>query len=174
MFATRIVPSALAVRLRAVCPFDTRQTVDKSTMGRYQDASFAGHSTASQLPEPIFPLNLIKIILPLRMMIQLESWYRVTESHSWLIGGNCLTSMTGVPAVMPLIGIRAIGIHTVPELFRILPDGTVGSAAVPLVAVPFSTASAIVSMLFESRVYFTQIRSLRFRPRREVWQDCAD
>ena len=66
--------------------------------------------------------------------------------------------------MMPLIGIRAIGIHTVPELFRILPDGTVGSAAVPLVAVPFSTASAIVSMLFESRVYFTQIRSLRFRP----------
>ena len=57
------------------------QTVDKSTMGRYQDASFAGHSTASQLPEPIFPLNLIKIILPLRMMIQLESWYRVTESY---------------------------------------------------------------------------------------------
>jgi hypothetical protein len=53
-------------------------------MGRYQDASFAGHSTASQLPEPIFPLNLIKIILPLRMMIQLESWYRVTESHSWV------------------------------------------------------------------------------------------
>lgn len=51
-------------------------------MGRYQDASFAGHSTASQLPEPIFPLNLIKIILPLRMMIQLESWYRVTESYS--------------------------------------------------------------------------------------------
>ena len=50
-------------------------------MGRYQDASFAGHSTASQLPEPIFPLNLIKIILPLRMMIQLESWYRVTESY---------------------------------------------------------------------------------------------
>ncbi len=49
-------------------------------MGRYQDASFAGHSTASQLPEPIFPLNLIKIILPLRMMIQLESWYRVTEA----------------------------------------------------------------------------------------------
>ena len=47
-------------------------------MGRYQDASFAGHSTASQLPEPIFPLNLIKIILPLRMMIQLESWYRVS------------------------------------------------------------------------------------------------
>lgn len=82
MFATRIVPSALAVRLRDVCPFDTRQTVDKSTMGRYQDASFTGHSTASQLPEPIFPLNLIKIILPLRMMIQLESWYRVTESYS--------------------------------------------------------------------------------------------
>ena len=82
MFATRIVPSALAVRLRAVCPFDTRQTVDKSTMGRYQDASFTGHSTASQLSEPIFPLNLIKIILPLRMMIQLESWYRVTESYS--------------------------------------------------------------------------------------------
>lgn len=50
-------------------------------MGRYQDASFTGHSTASQLPEPIFPLNLIKIILPLRMMIQLESWYRVTESY---------------------------------------------------------------------------------------------
>ena len=82
MFATRIVPSALAVRLRDVCPFDTRQTVDKSTMGRYQDASFTGHSTASQLPEPIFPLNLIKIILPLRMMIQLESWYRVTENYS--------------------------------------------------------------------------------------------
>ena len=50
-------------------------------MGRYQDASFTGHSTASQLPEPIFPLNLIKIILPLRMMIQLESWYRVTECY---------------------------------------------------------------------------------------------
>ena len=50
-------------------------------MGRYQDASFTGHSTASQLPEPIFPLNLIKIILPLRMMIQLESWYRVTENY---------------------------------------------------------------------------------------------
>ena len=50
-------------------------------MGRYPDASFTGHSTASQLPEPIFPLNLIKIILPLRMMIQLESWYRVTESY---------------------------------------------------------------------------------------------
>lgn len=50
-------------------------------MGRYQDVSFTGHSTASQLPEPIFPLNLIKIILPLRMMIQLESWYRVTESY---------------------------------------------------------------------------------------------
>lgn len=50
-------------------------------MGRYQDASFTGHSTVSQLPEPIFPLNLIKIILPLRMMIQLESWYRVTESY---------------------------------------------------------------------------------------------
>ena len=66
--------------------------------------------------------------------------------------------------MMPLIGMRAIGIHTVPELFRILPDGTVGSAAVPLVAVPFNTASAIVSMLFEPRVYFTQIRSLRFRP----------
>ena len=82
MFATRIVPSALAVRLRAVCPFDTRQTVDKSTMGRCQDASFTGHSTASQLPEPIFPLNLIKIILPLRMMIQLESWYRVTENYA--------------------------------------------------------------------------------------------
>lgn len=54
-------------------------------MGRYQDASFAGHSTASQLPEPIFPLNLIKIILPLRMMIQLESWYRVTESYAALM-----------------------------------------------------------------------------------------
>ena len=51
-------------------------------MGRYQDASFTGHSTASQLFEPIFPLNLIKIILPLRMMIQLESWYRVTESYA--------------------------------------------------------------------------------------------
>nr|DAT26063.1 MAG TPA: hypothetical protein [Caudoviricetes sp.] len=89
MFATRIVPSALAVRLRAVCPFDTRQTVDKSTMGRYQDASFTGHSTASQLPEPIFPLNLIKIILPLRMMIQLESWYRVTESYCSAIQQPC-------------------------------------------------------------------------------------
>ena len=82
MFATRIVPSDLTVRHRAVCPLDTRQTVDKSTMGRYQDASFIGHSTASQLPEPIFPLNLIKIILPLRMMIQLESWYRVTENYA--------------------------------------------------------------------------------------------
>lgn len=51
-------------------------------MGRYQDSSFTGHSTASQLPEPIFPLNLIKIILPLRMMIQLESLYRVTENYS--------------------------------------------------------------------------------------------
>ena len=58
-------------------------------MGRYQDASFAGHSTASQLPEPIFPLNLIKIILPLRMMIQLESWYRVTESYQHVNMSRC-------------------------------------------------------------------------------------
>jgi len=58
-------------------------------MGRYQDASFTGHSTASQLPEPIFPLNLIKIILPLRMMIQLESWYRVTESYQHVNMSRC-------------------------------------------------------------------------------------
>ena len=58
-------------------------------MGRYQDASFAGHSTASQLPEPVFPLNLIKIILPLRMMIQLESWYRVTESYQHVNMSRC-------------------------------------------------------------------------------------
>ena len=110
MFATRIVPSALAVRLRAVCPFDTRQTVDNSTMGRYQDASFTGHSTASQLPEPIFPLNLIKIILPLRMMIQLESWYRVTESYS---GENVGHRHGERAAVLPraTIGITEIAIR---------------------------------------------------------------
>lgn len=68
-------------------------------MGRYQDASFAGHSTASQLPEPIFPLNLIKIILPLRMMIQLESWYRVTESYDCCL--NAVVRFPFQPKVMP-------------------------------------------------------------------------
>ena len=55
-------------------------------------------------------------------------------------------SMTGVPGVIPLIGMRAIGIHTVPEAEWMLPDGTVGSAAVPVFGVPLSTAMAAVSM----------------------------
>ena len=62
-------------------------------MGRYQDASFTGHLTASQLPEPIFPLNLIKIIMPLRMMIQLESWYRVTENYCFASKTWTVTAM---------------------------------------------------------------------------------
>ena len=65
-------------------------------------------------------------------------------------------SMTGVPGVIPLIGMRAIGIHAVPEAEWMLPDGTVGSAAVPVFGVPLSTAMAGDAVAQQQKALFSE------------------
>ena len=82
MFATRIVPSALAVRHRAVCPLETHTIALTSTGGRSSAGNTYSHCNESQLPLPILPEYLTSIIMPVRMTVKPFALYRVTENYS--------------------------------------------------------------------------------------------